>query len=214
MKYRELTGVRVDEVDGVGDWLWIKADNGAWDGPKQDWERDHKTRYFEHLRERNVVVTAGANQGMYARLFAPLFRTVYAFEPCPLNFYCLVNNVQFDNVIKIQGALGSDNGFVRVNASNKENTGMNTVTPEGVDAWIPIFKLDNFNFQELDFLQLDIEGYEIHALNGAIETIKRLKPVIALENGRGHEIENFMKRHDYEFAEQSVADAIWKPKNV
>lgn len=213
MKYSRLTKIRDEEVDGIKDWLWIKADQGAWSGPKNDWEKAHKTKYFKYLRARNVVVTAGANQGMYVRFFAPIFRAVYAFEPDPLCFYCLVNNVQEDNVVKIQGALGVDNGFVVMNHCSLQNVGMNTVSP-GVDAYIPIFKLDSFKFEQLDLLQLDIEGYEIHALNGAVETINRLKPIIILENGRSTEIQNFMERVGYDFVEQTSADSIWKPKKV
>ncbi len=42
-------------------------------------------------------------------------------------------------------------------------------------------RLDFEKITDLDFLQLDIEGYELRALEGAAETIMRCKPLIQLE---------------------------------
>lgn len=44
-----------------------------------------------------------------------------------------------------------------------------------------IFKLDNFNFNNISLIKIDVEGMEDKVLNGAIETIKRNKPIIILE---------------------------------
>jgi len=41
--------------------------------------------------------------------------------------------------------------------------------------------VDALNLTDLDLLQLDIEGYEWHALMGARETIARCRPVIQVE---------------------------------
>ena len=42
------------------------------------------------------------------------------------------------------------------------------------------------NLDKLDFIKLDIEGYEPLAISGGIQTIKKYKPVIALEFWADH----------------------------
>ena len=41
--------------------------------------------------------------------------------------------------------------------------------------------IDNLNLHGCDLIQLDVEGYELNALLGAIETIKKYKPVLCIE---------------------------------
>ena len=47
---------------------------------------------------------------------------------------------------------------------------------------IPTLLIDDLNLTECDLIMLDVEGYELHALNGAIETIKKYGPVICVEH--------------------------------
>jgi hypothetical protein len=50
---------------------------------------------------------------------------------------------------------------------------------------VPVLPIDVFEFPLCGLLMLDIEGYELFALRGAVETIKRCKPVIVLEDKHG-----------------------------
>ena len=43
-----------------------------------------------------------------------------------------------------------------------------------------------FNFDKLDFIKLDVEGYEQNVILGAYNTIRKCKPVIMLENWDDH----------------------------
>ncbi len=206
MKFENLTRTRHEYVDNETDWTWIKSDSGAWDGPKSDWEQSHKIKYMKYLKNNDVVVTAGANQGMYARLYANYFKSVYAFEPDPLNFHCMVMNTQRDNIIKMQAALGSEPGFITVNRLTMENTGMHTVSNGGI---IPILTLDSFNFNVLNLLQLDVEGYEIEVIKGGVHTINRLKPVIVLERGRHPDVLSAMMGINYRPVDDSSMDTVF-----
>jgi FkbM family methyltransferase len=205
-------------LEGEDQWTWIKADNGAWDGPHRDWYQHHSKLYFKNQKNFDVCVCAGANQGMYVRFLAKKFQTVYAFEPDPLNFHCLVMNNQLDNVVKMNCALGETNGFCFVERSGMENTGTFKVVAQTSDMpdlglmRVPILSLDSMNFNTLNFLQLDAEGFEINILRGAKETIKRCNPVITAENGKTAQIVSLMKELNYIEAGQSVADTIWLPK--
>ena len=50
---------------------------------------------------------------------------------------------------------------------------------------VPVLRLDQFSLMALDFLKLDCEGYELFALQGAEETLKRCKPVVIVEQKPG-----------------------------
>lgn len=218
----DVEGTRNTEIhlDGEDKWTWIKADQGAWDGPHRDWQQNHSKLYFKYVKNYDVVITAGGNQGMYVRFYAKRFGTVYAFEPDPLNFHCLVMNNQVDNVIKMNCALGEYNGFCQVERTCMENTGTFKVIAEPPEApgipqmRVPVLSLDSMNFKMLDLLQLDVEGYEINVLKGARNTIVRCKPVIIAENGKTNDIRQFMASIDYEDKEQSSADTIWVAKGT
>ena len=41
--------------------------------------------------------------------------------------------------------------------------------------------LDSFDLQDVDFIKLDCEGYELFALRGAEETLKRCRPCVIVE---------------------------------
>lgn len=200
--------IRQDTVGGVGPWTWIKSDRGAWDGPKHDWEAGHVDGIGNLVEDWSVCVQAGGNQGMYPRLLADTFQHVYTFEPDPLNFYCLVDNCQKENIYKMQAALGEHTGLVKVNRGAMNNTGTHTVSTDG-DCFVPMITIDSLNLRSCDFIMLDIERYELQALKGALQTIEKFKPVIQCECGND-EILNLLRPYGYEVVATSKADTFYK----
>jgi hypothetical protein len=79
--------------------------------------------------------------------------------------------------------------------------------------------LDYYEFPTIDYLKVDIEGYELPFLKGAKETIIRTKPVMNIEikdtcKRFGTEPEDIVKYITDElgmtFVERTVADAVFK----
>ena len=200
--------VRDEQVAGVGSWLWIASDDGAWDGPKHDWENGHFDGIKELVTDWSICVQAGGNQGMYPRLLSEHFQHVYTFEPDPLNFHCLVNNCQSDNIYKMQAALGETTGLAKVNRGAMNNTGTHTVSTEG-ECYVPMLTIDSLKLPSCGLFQLDLERYELNALKGAMETIARCKPVIQCECGND-EILNLLRPFGYEVVATSKADTFYK----
>lgn len=159
-------------------WLWPKADKGAWEGRGNLIDC---VKALDHVREFDVAVQAGGNCGWWPKYLAQRFKRVYTFEPDPVNFVALVFNCPEDNIIKIQAGLGKEPGFAGMMEVARDNRGMMCVHENGSGRF-PILPLDTFGFKKLDFLQLDVEGYESHVLLGALETIKRCRPVIMFED--------------------------------
>lgn len=165
--------VKIEQRDG---WYWPFKDRSCW--PWLQNEKDNPQLVSTHCTQRRTVIQAGGNVGFYVRPYAELFERVITFEPDRLNFQCLTLNVENENVIKVQACLGHERNAVSLITSRK-NIGAYHVG--GNSGLIPTLLIDDFNVQDCDLIHLDIEGFELFALKGAVETIRRCRPVIALE---------------------------------
>lgn len=182
MHPENLVEVRTEVLEpNIGDkWIWPITDTGAWDGPILNWHAAHGTDYFTSVKNYDVVITAGANCGLHTRVYASKFKHVYAFEPHWLNFYCLTRNCPQQHVYKFNAALGNLPGIVNLSDGYNENMGCYTINGDAKTP-IPVMRIDDLGVQACDLIQLDVEGYEGEVLEGALKTIEKYKPVIALE---------------------------------
>jgi FkbM family methyltransferase len=134
---------------------------------------------IKYCKHKRVVVQAGGNCGIWPRELSRHFQWVYTFEPDPDNFHCLARNAIATNIIKFQAALGSEHKTIAMRVNNK-NAG--SLHMEEVAGSIPVLRIDDLNLPACDFIELDLEGYELFALRGAEETIMRHRPVLMIEH--------------------------------
>jgi FkbM family methyltransferase len=162
----------------------------------------------ELLTHESVVFDVGANIGLTSCIFSQRAATIYAFEPNPPVFRLLAENVaanKLENVKPYELAIGARPGTI--NFCGESAFGYMTkdksapeVRVETVDRLV-----DQLGVSRLDFLKIDVEGFEPDVLAGARETIKRYNPTIYMEfnafclmnNGRGNPVD---------FAEQLQSD--------
>ena len=76
----------------------------------------------------------------------------------------------------------------------------------------PTTSIDRIGMERLDFIKIDIEGMEIDALKGGIETIKRCKPIIFLEHAFTTKEILLDTVPGYNFVDFNGGDAIMAPK--
>lgn len=166
---------------------WIKQDQVTFDIIVNDYNQTIQPA-LDILREKKIlgsraIVQAGGHCGVYPMLFTNYFKMVFTFEPNALNFHCLVDNCQGENIIKMNLALGKEPGRVRSVIVNPINTGMNRVVDAGdSEYYVPIIPLDSLGLTDIDMIELDLEELEYDALVGARQTIERNKPVLMIEN--------------------------------
>lgn len=166
--------------------LFKKIDNFIW--PNYDSKLSRAVREVRGLndvlplvKQKRSAIQAGGACGIWAKKLSLEFDQVYTFEPDPLNFFCLCQNTKrCFNIIKFQSALGESHRFVELANKNHNNAGSIYVMPSE-RSFTPMLTIDDLNLESLDFLCLDIEGWEFFALKGAKKTIEKCNPIIQLE---------------------------------
>lgn len=171
----------------------------------------------KHLKEKKVCVQAGGNVGVFPRELAKEFECVYTFEPHPENYACLEKNCPEENIKMFHAALGNDHKKIQVGVSRpdlKNNCGAYQVLGDGD---VPTMMIDDLRLPSCDLIYLDIEGYELMALQGGFETINEFHPVIVIENKQlplmydvtpEEVIEYLVCTFGYEVKEKAMRDVI------
>lgn len=156
-----------------------------------------------------VALDGGANVGAYTRIMLDRFETIYAFEPAPDTFEALCRNLEewqvTDRVHAYQVALSDRSEKVRLRGRLGHRSLSRRIVGKGN---IPAQRIDEFELDELDFMKLDLEGYEIRALHGARETIVRCRPYILFEE-KTHKADLYgQSREAHDFLESLGAQLI------
>jgi FkbM family methyltransferase len=181
---------------------------------------------FEIITSKFIIIDVGANLGYYTLNFAKKARkgTVISFEPYEPNFKKLQNNIKindFSNIYPYRIALGHINSKISLNVLNDNNLGMIQVEEikdsNNLMIQAPIMMLDdfikkNYYHRPIDLIKIDIEGYELNFIKGAINTIKKFTPILFIElsdinlKEYGHSASELIKKLE-ELGYNSIIDA-------
>ena len=141
-----------------------------------------------------VCLDVGANIGHHALFMSKYAERVYAFEPYePVRQLMLeklkTNNV--DNVIVESVALGEHNEQKQFFSPPEMNLGTGSFVEEFSDAnqqagLLEVRRLDDLvdalGIDSLEFIKLDVEGFEKQTLLGAGGVLARFRPVVLCES--------------------------------
>jgi FkbM family methyltransferase len=123
-----------------------------------------------------VVVDAGANIGIYSEFLSRCVGpngVVHSFEPSPDNFMRLLRATRnLPNVCPCAAAIGERSGETMLYVSDNLNVDHRAYATEGNPRralQVGMMALDDYfkPGERVDLLKLDIQGYELHALQGA-----------------------------------------------
>ena len=130
-----------------------------------------------------VAIDGGANVGAYTRILLERFATVWAFEPAPDTFEALSRNIEEwgfkDRVHLYPFALSDRVEKVRLRGKFGHRSLSRRIIGAGD---IPTMRIDDLELERLDFIKLDVEGYEVRALQGARETLLKHRPFVLFED--------------------------------
>ena len=146
--------------------------------------------YMKGSRRR--AVDAGAHVGFWSEWLARRFEHVAAFEPHPIMQACFSDNVTHRNTTLHRCALGEGESTVALNYDSS-NSGMSHISLE-TSGDTAMRTLDSFGFDDLDFIKIDVEGFEARLLRGAADTLRRNRPLLLIENIERYQTERYAEQ--------------------
>ncbi len=129
------------------------------------------------------AVDVGCHVGLWTFHLAKLFGAVESFEPVARHRECFAENISAENVTLHDCALGEQDQMVWLHTG--QSSSGDTYVSKGGEHASHMAVLDHFEFTEVDFLKVDVEGYELMVLKGGEQTIRRDKPCIVVEQKPG-----------------------------
>ena len=154
---------------------------------------------IETLPTDAIIVDGGTNAGFFTIPVAYMTRhfntRIIAFEPQRQLFQAVGGSLALNgyrNVFLHNVGLGAEPGIAELPAIDYSVTqdfgtvSLSNETTVDEDGWmndrvVDITSIDAMDLPRLDFFKLDVEGYEVPALTGALETIKKHRPWIWVE---------------------------------
>lgn len=176
-----------------------------------DYSLEERTFLEMLVKPGDIVCQVGANIGS---LTIPLSRAVgddgavIALEPQPVIFRTLVANLALGNhwnTLAIHAAAGAKSGkaaMPAVDYTRPGNFGGLGLSAEPTDLVVPLTTVDHVMADRpaCALLHIDAEGHELDVLAGAVNTIRRYRPLIYLEVDRPdvqHGLPAILTQHDY-----------------
>ena len=161
------------------------------------WESHLYYFYKEFIKTDYTIIDGGANLGFHSIQFAKLANegTVYCFEPQPLIFNVLSTNALIngcsDIIKQFRLGLGDKVDQQLKMTPIKEQIfseycvnygGRGLTEGEEGEEDVQLTTIDSLGLTKLDFMKLDVQGFELHTLKGGEVTIKTNQPLMFIEN--------------------------------
>lgn len=223
---------------------WMTKKNQVVDG-KLTYQLDKQNAAYKFCSRRSVAIDIGGHCGLWSMVMPAFgFNYIHAFEPVAKHRDCYMANVQpgawsdfgtdifghpaaYSDGYQVDGwlhacALGETDGSVRMETA-PTSSGDTRVGGEGD---IPLRRLDDVieksagDSKNVDFIKLDCEGYELFALRGGEQLIRRCMPVICVEQKPGkaqafglgeHDAVTYLQGLGYKVAREMSGDFIMVP---
>lgn len=156
---------------------------------------DSSDHILNYLSQSVYIFDIGANIGQTS---FNMFRTqknknlsprIYAFEPYPRTFGKLETNISLNKSMSINAynlGISEHKGNLHMIQHCPSNSGGFRMTENKQNSIeVPVISLDEFVSEQqvssVDFVKIDVEGFEVQVLKGAMKSIKQFRPIIIFE---------------------------------
>jgi FkbM family methyltransferase len=147
--------------------------------------------YGSRIKAQDIVFDCGACEGLFARKIASQCKHVFAFEPSQQLQNILIQNclpyLQSNQITIVPKLLGVSSKTVKF-VDLQSNPALSRIVDHSDNRRevieVPMTTIDEFvqsnSLEKVDYIKADVEGSEIQLLRGAVETIKKYSPRIAI----------------------------------
>lgn len=160
-----------------------------------DFEHDELAFLKKILDKGDVVFDIGANIGIYTLLssrYVGEFGVVYAFEPSPNSYKKLNSNIAQNKLVNVNTKMlaVSDSSnqllslYENINGYDALSNLIQPISDTDIITKVKTITLDDFILNEkvkvnkIKFVKVDVEGWEIHVLQGAKSLLNNLFPIV------------------------------------
>ena len=177
---------------------------------EEDTQPTQRKTALKYVKRWRNCIDIGSNVGIWTRELASKFKKVYCFEPNPNFNECFRKNITENNIELFEFGLSNKEHT----ASQEFNSTQMTNTPGNVQCRT----LDSFNLNNIDFIKIDVDGFEVEVLEGAVETIKRNNAVVVIEMksykrpNTCMKVREILSRLSYSSRIRIRSDEIWLKK--
>lgn len=140
----------------------------------------------KYIPKDAVICDVGGNVGNHTVFFAKYChpRMIHTFEPVRETFRILEKNIRINSlgkVVKLYNfALGRSESYGEIVRVDEHNSGENRIK-ESKNGQVRVATLDSLEIERVDFIKIDVEGFELDVLIGGRETLERSNAVIFIE---------------------------------
>lgn len=156
---------------------------------------DSSDHVLEYLGQSIHIFDIGANIGQTSlNIFQKqknkgLNPVIHAFEPYPRTYEKLKTNISLNKDAAVKAynlGIGEEKGTLYMMQHSPSNSGGFRMTEDKQNSVkVAVTTFDAFVSEQripaVDFIKIDVEGFEVQVLKGALQTIRQFKPVIVFE---------------------------------
>ena len=189
-------------------------------------------KIFKNTDQPLTVLDIGANIGSVSLVIANMFNNskVFAIEPTSYAFNKLLNNIKLN--YQLANRVHARQLFITNNKKplsvwsswnldkidKKHNKHFGTLKEVKKNSYIKLDEfIENENLIKVDFIKLDVDGYEIDVLKSGEKFLKKHKPIIFMEIApylypefgyNCYKLINFLKGMDYNFFDENLIEIV------
>ena len=194
------------------------------------YQKEQRDFSYQFVEKFDLAIDIGANLGLWARDFTEKFKHTICFEPNPKCIPYLKKNITQDKSTIYQIGLGNRNenkelfsphdlgtssyvNFTKIGLtdSGEKIWGQFDKSTEKINTEIKV--LDDFEFSNIDYIKIDVQGFEENVLKGAEKTLNSNNPVLCIEfdhQSNSYSIESFLFKLNFKNVGNIGKERIFK----